>query len=64
METQKVEKLLRADDVADRLNISRVQAYRLMKSDLPCVRFGGATVRVRPADLEAYIQNHLTGGAA
>jgi predicted DNA-binding transcriptional regulator AlpA len=51
--------LLKANDVARILGVSRTQAYRLMLTELPSVRFGGATVRVRPVDLEAYINKHL-----
>lgn len=53
--------LLRAEDVAAILNVSRTAAYRLMRGPLPVVRFGG-TVRVRMADLEAFIEEHLQGG--
>lgn len=55
-------KLLKAEDIARILNISRTAAYRLMRGELPAVKFGGATVRVRPADLEAYITAHTSGG--
>jgi len=48
--------LLRAVDVAQRLNISRAMAYRLMQQgDIPIVRVGHS-VRVRSCDLEDYIQ--------
>ena len=57
-----IEKLLKADDVARVLNVSRTQAYRLMRGELPVVRFGGATVRVRLADLERFISEHIEGG--
>lgn len=57
-----IEKLLKAEDVAKVLNVSRTQAYRLMRESLPVVRFGGATVRVRLSDLEAFIAAHITGG--
>lgn len=57
-----IERLLRAEDVAKVLNVSRTQAYRLMRESLPVVRFGGATVRVRLSDLEAFIAAHITGG--
>lgn len=57
-----IEKLLKAEDVAKVLNVSRTQAYRLMRESLPVVRFGGATVRVRLADLEAFIAAHIQGG--
>lgn len=57
-----IEKLLKGDDVARILNVSRTQAYRLMRESLPVVRFGGATVRVRLSDLEAFIADHVQGG--
>jgi excisionase family DNA binding protein len=50
--------LLRADQVAERLGISRALAYRLMKSgEIPTVRFIGS-VRVRESDLQAFITTH------
>ena len=53
--------LLRADQVAERLNISRALAYRLMKNgQIPTVRFIG-TVRVSETDLENFIRSHRLG---
>ncbi len=53
--------LLRAKEVAERLNVSRSQAFALMRGDeIPTVRFGRC-VRVRPEDLEAFIQRNITG---
>ena len=53
-------RLLRADDVAEILNISLALAYRLMQlGEIRCVRIGTA-VRVRPEDLDAYIQDNLS----
>lgn len=50
--------LLRADQVAIRLNISRALAYRLMQiGEIPTIRFH-RTVRVRENDLDHFIQNH------
>lgn len=57
-----IEKLLKAADVADVLGISRTAAYRLMGNELPAVRFGGNTVRVRLADLERFIASRVEGG--
>jgi excisionase family DNA binding protein len=55
------EKLMKAIDVAKRLNICRSLVYQLMqRGEIPTVRINSA-VRVRPGDLEAYIQNCLTG---
>ena len=58
--TTQPDQLLRAYEVADRLNISRALAYRLMQSGvIPTVRFIGS-VRVRESDLEHFIQIHRT----
>ena len=55
--------LLKASDVAGKLNISLAMAYRLMqRGEIRCVRIGSA-VRVRPNDLLAYIQANLTSRA-
>lgn len=52
--------LLRADQVADRLQISRALAYRLMKTGvIPTVRFVGS-VRVQESDLQDFIRSHKT----
>lgn len=50
------DQLLKAGDVAQVLNISRASAYRLMINELPSIRIGAGTVRVKPADLAAYIE--------
>ena len=52
--------LLRARDVSERLNISRSQAFTLMRSgDLPVVRIG-RLVRVRPEDLETFVTKNIS----
>ena len=52
-------RLLTADDVAERLQISRSFAYTLMcRGELPPVRLGRA-VRVRPQDLEEFIKSSV-----
>ena len=52
-------KLLKAKEVADLLSVSRSFAYSLMKSgQLPTVQLG-RSVRVRPEDLEEFIQLNL-----
>ncbi len=53
------DKLLKAAQVAEILMVSKSQAYRLMDTELTCVRFGSATVRVRLGDLQKYIEDHL-----
>jgi excisionase family DNA binding protein len=56
----KVERLLRADEVADLLNLSSSYVYKLMKlNQIPTVRIGGSC-RIHPQDLLAFIeQNRL-----
>ncbi len=50
--------LLKARDVASRLNISRSKAYQLMQTgDIPTIRFDG-NVRVIDNDLDEYIIRH------
>lgn len=57
---EKQEKLLTGNDVAQRLQISKVHAYRLMRrGEIPVIRFG-KVVRVRPQDLEKFIEKHTT----
>jgi excisionase family DNA binding protein len=52
-------KLLKADEVAELLSVSRSFAYALMQSgQLPTVHLG-RSVRVRPEDLEEFIQLNL-----
>ena len=53
-------KLLKAEEVAELLSVSRAFAYSLMQSgQLPTVHLG-RSVRVRLEDLEAFIQLNLT----
>lgn len=48
-------RLLRIDEVAERLAVSRSMAWKLVTyGQLPSLRIG-RSVRVRPADLEGYI---------
>jgi excisionase family DNA binding protein len=52
-------RLLKSDEVAETLQVSRSMAYALMKrGDIPTVHIG-TSVRVRPEDLEKYIQNNV-----
>ena len=54
-------RLLRANEVAQRLCISRSLAYQLMqRGEIPTVRFG-SSVRVREHDLEEYMNRHWSG---
>jgi excisionase family DNA binding protein len=59
MEIQISEKLLKAGEIAAILQVSKSQAYRLLESEIPCVRFGSATVRVRFSDFQKYIEAHI-----
>lgn len=55
------DKLLKATEVAKILGISKTSAYRLMQTgEIPSVRIGQSIVRVRPADLQRYIEANLT----
>ena len=52
-------RLLTAKEIAQRLNISKAFAYKLMQiGEIRTVKIGGS-VRVRPEDLEAYIEENL-----
>ena len=52
--------LLKGDQVARILNISRSYAFLLMQRDeIPTVRIGRA-VRVRPSDLERFISESIS----
>jgi len=49
-------RLLKSDEVADILKISRAMAYKLMqRGEIPTVRIG-SSVRVRVEDLEKYVE--------
>lgn len=55
-----IPRLLKIAEVAKVLQISRTSAYRLAATgQLPAVRFSGATVRIRPEDLEKFIMKNL-----
>jgi len=48
-------RLLKSDEVAEILKISRAMAYKLMqRGEIPTIRIGSA-VRVRVEDLEKYV---------
>jgi excisionase family DNA binding protein len=49
-------RLLRIEDVADRLAVSRSMAWKLVaQGDIRSIRIGRA-VRIRPADLDAFVE--------
>ena len=52
-------KLLRATEVAQILNVSRAFAYRLMQQGKIRTVVIAKTRRVRPSDLQAFIENCL-----
>jgi excisionase family DNA binding protein len=55
------ERLLKGNEVAALLRISRSYAYQLMRQgEIPTLRFG-RSVRVRERDLNAYINQCMTG---
>ena len=59
LELPKTEKLLRGNEVARLLNISRSRAYNLMQTGvIPTVHIGKSR-RVRLKDLEAYIEKNI-----
>jgi excisionase family DNA binding protein len=48
---------LKPAEVARRLNISVPQVHRILRrGDMPCLRMGPGTVRIRDIDLKAYIE--------
>lgn len=57
--------ILRAEDVAAVLRISRSSAYALMKqSGFPRLNLNGSkAIRVRREDLMTYLSEHSKGGA-
>jgi len=58
------ERLLKVNDVAKILNISRAFSYRLLRNgDIPSIKIN-STIRVRPKDLEAFIQRSLNGNSS
>ena len=54
------EKLMRAGEVASILGVSKMQVYRLVRlGDLQAVIFG-KSIRIRPAELALFIDDHST----
>jgi excisionase family DNA binding protein len=59
VEFPKIEKLLKGNEVARLLNVSRSFAYLLMQTGhIPTVRLG-RSIRVRPQDLIEYIDENI-----
>jgi excisionase family DNA binding protein len=58
-EITQIEKLLKGNEVAKLLNVSRSFAYLLMQTGhIPTVRLG-RSIRVRPQDLVEYIEENI-----
>jgi excisionase family DNA binding protein len=59
--TPHIHRLLKAEEVAELLNISHSFAYLLMQTgQIPTVRLGRAC-RVKPQDLAEYIEKNIQG---
>lgn len=57
-------RLLNAQDVAEALSIGLSTVYQLLeRGELTCIRIG-RSVRVRPEDLEEFIESRVQGKAA
>jgi excisionase family DNA binding protein len=52
-----VKKLLKVEDVADILGVSRVKVYLLLRNGLPSVKIDGAR-RFQPDKVQAWIEQH------
>jgi excisionase family DNA binding protein len=52
-----VKKLLKVEDVADILGVSKVKVYLLLRNGLPSVKIDGAR-RFQPEKLQAWIEQH------
>jgi len=59
MKTTDPNQLVKAEEVAKRLDVGIITVKRLAKrGELPLVRLGHNTVRFRMADVEKYIEDH------
>ena len=52
-----VKKLLKVEEVADILGVSRVKVYLLLRNGLPSVKIDGAR-RFQPGKVQAWIEQH------
>ncbi len=52
-----VKKLLKVEDVADILGVSKVKVYLLLRNGLPSVKIDGAR-RFQPGKVQAWIEQH------
>jgi len=56
-----MQKLLKADEVADLLTIATSTVYQLAREGkLPCVKVQ-SSVRFRPEDIQAWLEENATG---
>ena len=57
--TKTPEKLLTVEEVAEILRVSLTTVYRRIQAgELPYIKLGHRQVRIKPEDLEAYIEAH------
>jgi len=55
-----VEKLLNVNDMAEILQVSKAHAYTLIRrGEIPSIHIG-RSIRVRPVDLEEYIETNVS----
>lgn len=52
-----VKKLLKVEDVADILGVSKAKVYLLLRNGLPSVKIDGAR-RFQPGKVQAWIEQH------
>jgi excisionase family DNA binding protein len=52
-----IQKLLKVEEVADILGVSRVKVYLLLRAGLPSVKIDGA-LRFQPEKVQAWIEQH------
>ena len=61
--TKTPEKLLTVEEVAEILRVSPTTVYRRIQAgELPYIKLGHRQVRIKPADLKAYIEAHRVTG--
>lgn len=52
--------LLRAEEVAERLRISRPQVYAMaQRNEIPCVRFGRGAIRFPADEIDAWLVQRI-----
>ena len=61
-ENTAIQKLLRAEEVAKILNISRSFAYKLMSTKKLSTVQIGRSIRVRISDLKIFVENNVNKG--